>query len=57
MKKVFLNSLLEIKGIEPTVEDPSVLKIAGYANYATKDRGNEVIMPEAWKKGLDNYKK
>jgi HK97 family phage prohead protease/HK97 family phage major capsid protein len=57
MKKVFLNSLLEIKGVEQTPDDPSILKIAGYANYATKDRGNEVILPEAWKKGLENYKK
>lgn len=57
MKKVFLNSLLEIKGVETTPEDPSILKIAGYANYANKDRINEIVLPEAWKKGLDNYKK
>jgi HK97 family phage prohead protease len=43
--------------MEVETNGSSVMKIAGYANYSTKDRGNDVILPQAWEKGLDNYKK
>lgn len=56
-KKVYLNANLEIKGTSSTEDDPSILKIGGFANHASKDRSNEVIVPDAWKKGVVNYKK
>lgn len=58
MEIIYLNSPLEVKGMEKEGNsEESILKIAGYANYSSKDRGNEVISPDAWTKGLTNYKK
>lgn len=56
-KKIYLNTAIEVKGMGSSADDPSILKIAGYANYASTDRGNEIIEPEAWKKGIVNYLK
>jgi HK97 family phage prohead protease/HK97 family phage major capsid protein len=33
------------------------LQIAGYANTVTKDRVGDIIVPSAWTKGIDNFKK
>ncbi len=56
-KKVFLNTTLEQKGVSKDSEGNDVLKIGGFANASTKDRGNEIIMPDAWRKGIKNYQK
>ena len=39
------------------VSSDDKVKISGYASTDTKDRAWDVILPEAWAKGLDNYKK
>lgn len=56
-KKIYLNTSLESKGMSKDSEGNDILKIAGFANASTKDRGNEIITPDAWRKGLENYKK
>lgn len=56
-KTMYLNSSLVVKGVDSSSEDPTILKIAGYANFSTKDRSQEVILPDAWTKGISNYKK
>ena len=56
-KKVYINTTLETKGVELDNQGGKILKIAGFANASTKDRGNEIITPEAWRKGIENYKK
>ena len=33
------------------------LYITGYANTVTKDRAKEIVVAQAWNKGMDNYKK
>ena len=32
-------------------------RIAGYANTSTKDRTGDIVTPEAWTKGIENYRK
>lgn len=52
--KIFLKSSLTVKGVE---QESKSLKIAGYANTTKKDRSGDVIMADAWRKGLDNFAK
>lgn len=32
-------------------------KIAGYANTSDKDRTGDIVLPEAWTKGIDNFRR
>lgn len=55
-KKFFINSSnLEIKSAASKENDN--IKIAGYANTSLKDRTGDVVLPEAWAKGIENYRK
>lgn len=54
MDKVFyLDSVIQKKAI---TKGKQGLKIAGYANTVDRDRTGDVIIPEAWAKGVDNYR-
>jgi HK97 family phage prohead protease/HK97 family phage major capsid protein len=53
-KKFYIHSdSIEIK----SAASKSSFKIAGYANTSTKDRTGDVVTPEAWVKGIENYRK
>jgi len=53
-KKFYIHSdNIEIKASE----SKKSFKIAGYANTASKDRTGDVVTPEAWAKGIENYRK
>ena len=39
------------------VSDNKSLKIAGYANTADKDRTGDIVLPDAWSKGVDNFRR
>lgn len=55
MDKVFyLNSTISTKSDSSKSKS---LQIAGYANTAAKDRTGDIIQPEAWAKGVDNFRK
>jgi len=51
-KVIYLDS--EIKSAKLT---NTGLKIEGYANTVTKDRTGDIILAEAWVKGIENYRK
>jgi HK97 family phage prohead protease/HK97 family phage major capsid protein len=55
MQKTFYidTSDLSVKGIS---ENKS-LKIAGYANTSDKDRTGDVVLPQAWSKGVENFRR
>lgn len=42
-----------VKGIA----DNKALKIAGYANTADKDRTGDIVLPNAWTKGVENFRR
>lgn len=52
MKIFYLNS----EAIQVKQAGTGPLKIAGYANTVSLDRQKEVITPEAWLKGVENYR-
>lgn len=53
-KTFFINTDdFSVKG----VSDNKSLKIAGYANTADKDRTGDIVLPEAWTKGVDNFRR
>lgn len=53
-KTFFINTDdFSVKG----VSDNKTLKIAGYANTADKDRTGDIVLPEAWTKGVDNFRR
>ena len=55
-KKFFINSDdIEIKSKDSTAKNK--FKIAGYANTKDKDRVGDIVLPEAWAKGVENYRK
>lgn len=39
------------------VSDNKALKIAGYANTADKDRTGDIVLPDAWTKGVENFRR
>lgn len=55
MQKTFYidTSDISVKG----VSDTKALKIAGYANTADKDRTGDVVIPQAWAKGVENFRR
>lgn len=55
-KKFYLNATFSADKTEKH-NSSSVLKIAGYANTVDKDRSGDVVLPSAWAKGIDNYRK
>jgi HK97 family phage prohead protease/HK97 family phage major capsid protein len=40
-----------------SVSDNKTLKIAGYANTADKDRTGDIVLPDAWTKGVENFRR
>ena len=55
-KKFYINSdNIEIKSKTDSANKP--FKIAGYANTTSKDRTGDVVLSEAWVKGIENYRK
>lgn len=42
-----------VKGIA----DNKALKIAGYANTGDKDRTGDIVLPNAWAKGVENFRR
>jgi HK97 family phage prohead protease/HK97 family phage major capsid protein len=53
-KTFFINTDdFSVKGIS----DNKSLKIAGYANTSDKDRTGDIVLPEAWTKGVDNFRR
>lgn len=55
-KKFYIHSdNIEVKAAGASAEKP--FKIAGYANTSTKDRTGDIVLPEAWAKGIENYRK
>lgn len=54
-KKFYINSTdIEVKA---SSESERKFKIAGYANTKDKDRTGDIVLPEAWAKGVENYRK
>lgn len=55
MKNKFFitTSDIEVKSASTKTQD---FKIAGYANTKDKDRTGDVVLPEAWAKGIDNFR-
>jgi len=55
-KKFYINSdNIEIKSKADSSNKP--FKIAGYANTTSKDRTGDIVLSEAWVKGIENYRK
>lgn len=52
-KIFYVNSEFEAKAAGKS----KALKIAGYANTVAKDRSGDVITPQAWSKGVENFRK
>lgn len=44
---------IEIKGVSTN----KALKIAGYANTTDKDRAGDIVLPAAWEKGIENFRR
>jgi HK97 family phage prohead protease/HK97 family phage major capsid protein len=40
-----------------SASDTKTLKIAGYANTADKDRTGDIVLPDAWTKGVENFRR
>jgi HK97 family phage prohead protease/HK97 family phage major capsid protein len=40
-----------------SISDNKTLKIAGYANTADKDRTGDIVLPSAWTKGVENFRR
>lgn len=54
-KKFYIHSdNIEIKAASSSKKS---FRIAGYANTSTKDRTGDIVTPEAWAKGIENYRK
>lgn len=54
-KKFYINASFTAKEVEKTKSGP--LKIAGYANTVDKDRAGDIVLPDAWAKGIESYRK
>ena len=54
-KKFYISSDdIEVKAASKVKEK---FKIAGYANTKDKDRVGDIVLPEAWAKGVEHYRK
>lgn len=52
-KKFFITSDdIDVKSVSE-----KTLKIAGYANTSDKDRTGDVVVPDAWAKGIENFRR
>jgi HK97 family phage prohead protease/HK97 family phage major capsid protein len=52
-KKFFITSEdIAVKGVSQ-----KTLKIAGYANTSDKDRSGDIVLPDAWAKGIENFRR
>jgi len=52
-KKFFITTDdIAVKGVSE-----KTLKIAGYANTSDKDRSGDIVIPEAWAKGIENFRR
>lgn len=54
-KKFFINS--DDISVKAVTNKKDKFKIAGYANTRDKDRVGDIVLPEAWAKGVENYRK
>lgn len=54
-KKFFINTG-DLKVKSSTEASSDSITIAGYANTSDRDRANEIVKPEAWTKGVDNFR-
>ena len=54
-KRFYINASFTAKEVEKT--NTGSLKIAGYANTVDKDRAGDIVLPAAWAKGVDRYRK
>ncbi len=57
MRSNFLKPLYFDTEIKAASADSDKVKISGYASTNDKDRAGDVILPTAWKNGLNNYLK
>jgi len=55
-KKFYVNASFESDSVEKKAGSSS-LKIAGYANTVDKDRAGDIVLPSAWAKGIDRFRK
>jgi len=55
-KKFYVNASFEADGVQKKAGN-STLKIAGYANTVDKDRAGDIVLPSAWAKGIDRFRK
>lgn len=55
-KKFYVNASFESDGVQKKAGN-STLKIAGYANTVDKDRAGDIVLPSAWAKGIDRFRK
>ena len=55
MKKTFFIGTNDLAIKAQNSEDNSLV-IAGYANTSDKDRMGDIVKPEAWAKGIDNFR-
>jgi len=55
-KKFYLSASFEANSVQKKTGSKS-LKIAGYANTVDKDRAGDVVLPAAWAKGIDRFRK
>ena len=52
-KKFFITTDdITVKGVSE-----KTFKIAGYANTSDKDRSGDIVVPEAWAKGIENFRR
>ena len=57
MKKIFLQSEIQKHSeLSPGTPDCK-LNIHGYANTSAEDRQGDIVLPEAWAKGIDNFRR
>lgn len=55
-KKFYIHSdNIEVKA--SSSNEAKTFKIAGYANTSAKDRVGDIVLPQAWAKGIENYRK
>ena len=55
-KKFYLSASFTANSTQKKVNSKS-LRIAGYANTVDKDRAGDIVLPAAWAKGIDRFRK
>ena len=58
MKKIFLQSEIQKHSTVGDANSPECkLNIHGYANTAAEDRQGDIVLPDAWAKGIENFRR